>query len=154
MIASIIEFHFCYSQKIISHGGYQYSVLEYIILLTEFIPWWIAQITDLYYWVSGSDNCLIESPVFVYFSLLLISMNALTDDIIIILSVGVLSAVKLRKTLYTNFSFFSFFVDFLIYPNWIHFTVMFWWWISTVSDFFQRHMTLLVKTWCVLELMH
>lgn len=48
---------------------------------------------------------------------LLILVNALTDDIMIILSVGVLSAVKLRKTLYTNFSFFSFFVDFLNIPT-------------------------------------
>lgn len=54
------------SQRIISR--WRYSVLYYQV--TEWNPWWNAKITDLLLG-SGSDNCHIESPTFMYFLLLI-----------------------------------------------------------------------------------
>lgn len=127
-----ISFFFLFygTVKELCHVG---GILFYITKVTELNPWWITKITDLTSG-SGSDNCLIESPVFVDF--FVVDLCECIDRWYYNYT-ECWSALhfQVTKNPLDKFCVFSF-CWFLNTPTEFISMEMFWWWISTVSDCF------------------
>lgn len=130
LTASMIEFHFFYGTV---KNYVMWEVFCVIFLSNRNNPWWIVKITDLPLG-SGSDNCLIESPVFVDF--FVVDLSECIDRWYHNYT-NCWSALhfQVTKNPLDKFCVFSF-CWFLNTPTEFISMEMFWWWISTVSDCF------------------